>query len=190
MPVAHAAGIFILEPWTVMATSGIDPLNFEISTSTESDGRAPRARRKHTRVENASGLDAHSLARLTRMLDAFEFRVESVHRSVKQAHDELGRIRCDLEAMVRAAPATSRPGRNAVATLTRQERRIALLAASGLSNSEVAAVINIKTETVRGHMKGVSRKLAIHSRWELAYLLGPDGRSYANQPARLDRAEP
>jgi hypothetical protein len=32
-------------------------------------------------------------------------------------------------------------------------------------------------------MKGVFRKLAIHSRWELAYVLAPDGRSVAGRPA-------
>lgn len=151
--------------------------------SMDPDRRVPRARHKHNRVEHERAVDANSMAHLTTVLDAFESRVASIRSTVKQAHVELGRIRCDLEAMVPAAPATRRRGRNTLATLTRQERRIALLAASGLSNGEVAVVINIQAETVRGHMKGVFRKLAIHSRWELAYVLAPDGRSVTGGPA-------
>ncbi len=79
--------------------------------------------------------------------------------------------------MVRAVPEAHRVerGRALWATLTRQERRIALLAADGLSNNQVATDLNITSETVRGHMKGAFRKLGIHSRWELAYLLNPSG---------------
>lgn len=145
----------------------------------DAERRVPRVRDQHTKVGRERAVDTSSLAHLTTVLDAFESRVASIRSTVKQAHVELGRIRCDLEAMVPEAPVTRRRGPNTLPTLTRQERRIALLAASGLSNGEVAAVINIQAETVRGHMKGVFRKLAIHSRWELAYVLGPNGPSDA-----------
>lgn len=156
-----------------MATIDKDWITSEEGASIEPDRWTARERQKRIGVAIESGGGEYCFLSLTMMLDAFEFWVESVHRSVQQAHVELHQIRCHLDALARTAPETRREVRAALDTLTRQETRIALLAAHGLSNSEVAAVINIGAETVRGHMKGVFRKLGIHSRWELAYLVGP-----------------
>jgi DNA-binding CsgD family transcriptional regulator len=138
-----------------------------------------RGRPKRTAVAPGNGREGYSISRLTTIVDMveIELRVESLRRAVALAHDELDRVRRDLEALTHAVPDAQRVerGRELLAALTRQERRIALLAADGLSNSQVAEVINITPETVRGHMKGVFRKLGHHSRWELTYLLSAGG---------------
>jgi DNA-binding CsgD family transcriptional regulator len=138
-----------------------------------------RGRPKRTAVAPKNGRETYAISRLTTIVDVveIELRVESLRRAVALANDELDRVRRDLEALTHAVPEAQRVerGRGLLASLTRQERRIALLAADGLSNRQVAADINITPETVRGHMKGVFRKLGIHSRWELTYLLSPGG---------------
>ena len=162
-----------------MAFAGVEPLIAEHGDSIEPVPKPSRRRPKRTAVALGKGREEYSISRFTTLIDMveIELRVESLRRTVALAHDELDRVRRDLEALTHAVPEAQRvePGRALLATLTRQERRIALLAADGLSNSQVAADINITAETVRGHMKGVFRKLGIHSRWELMYLLRPDG---------------
>jgi DNA-binding NarL/FixJ family response regulator len=163
----------------MVASAGLEPLIGDHGDSIEPVKKALRGRSKRTAVTPGNGREMYSIARLTTVVDMveIELRIESLRRAVALAHDELDRVRRDLEALTQAVPEAHRVerGRALLATLTRQERRIALLAADGLSNSQVAADINITAETVRGHMKGVFRKLGIHSRWELTYLLSPGG---------------
>ena len=159
--------------------AGLDPLIAEHGDAIEPVEQASRRRPKRIAVAPENGREAYSISRLTTVVDMveIELRVESLRRIVALARDELDRVRRDLEALTQAVPEAHRVerGRSLLASLTRQERRIALLAADGLSNHQVAADMNIASETVRGHMKGVFRKLGIHSRWELAYLLSPSG---------------
>jgi DNA-binding NarL/FixJ family response regulator len=163
----------------MMVSAGLEPLVAEHGDAIEPVKKPSRGRSKRTAVAPRNGRATYSISRLTTVVDMveIELRVESLRRTVALARDELDRVRRDLEALTHAVPEAQRVerGRALLATLTRQERRIALLAADGLSNSQVAADINITAETVRGHMKGVFRKLGIHSRWELTYLLSPDG---------------
>ncbi|MFX3635575.1 MAG: LuxR C-terminal-related transcriptional regulator [Candidatus Pristimantibacillus sp.] len=48
--------------------------------------------------------------------------------------------------------------------LTEQEKKVLLLIAGGLSNKEIALHLNIKSETVKFHIKNVYRKLEVNSR--------------------------
>ena len=62
-----------------------------------------------------------------------------------------------------------------VGQLTESERRVAELAASGLTNREIAAKLFISPKTVEVNLSRVYRKLGIRSRAELARLTGrPD----------------
>ena len=74
-----------------------------------------------------------------------------------------------------------RPG--ATDELTPSEERVARLAASGLTNREVAAALIVSQKTVEAHLARVYRKLGIRSRAELGARMStpPDGRQ---TPAR------
>ncbi len=65
--------------------------------------------------------------------------------------------------------------------LTPSEQRVAELAASGMSNKEIAAKLFISPKTVELHLSRVYRKLGIHSRGELIRL-------QAAEPGRLQPA--
>jgi DNA-binding NarL/FixJ family response regulator len=60
-------------------------------------------------------------------------------------------------------------------TLTESERRIARLAACGITNREIAASLFISPKTVEAGLARVYRKLGIRTRAELGSHLGTDG---------------
>ena len=59
------------------------------------------------------------------------------------------------------------PRRHSQIELTATELRVAELAASGLTNREVAQATFMSAKTVETHLASVYRKLGIHSRAEL-----------------------
>ena len=87
--------------------------------------------------------------------------------------------RLALAATVAGAPprpvtAGARPRRaslSGVDALTASERRIADLAAVGLSNHEIAGQLFVSVRTVEFHLSGAFRKLGIGSRRELTSAL-------------------
>ena len=64
--------------------------------------------------------------------------------------------------------------RSGIEALTPSERRIAQLAAEGLSNREIAQALFVTQKTVKMHLSNAYRKLDIQSRGELAELLGSE----------------
>jgi DNA-binding NarL/FixJ family response regulator len=52
--------------------------------------------------------------------------------------------------------------------MTQREREVIALIAVGLSNKEIAARLNIATDTVKSHVRNVMDKLALHSRLQIA----------------------
>jgi len=73
----------------------------------------------------------------------------------------------------------ARPRRGAfsgVDSLTVGERRVAELAADGLTNRQIANTLTVSIKTVSSQLTAVYRKLDIHSRGTLAAALGADGR--------------
>jgi DNA-binding CsgD family transcriptional regulator len=65
-----------------------------------------------------------------------------------------------------------RPRNSGVDSLTPSERRIAEMAADGLSNPEIAQALFVTRKTVEAHLAGAYRKLDIRSRTELRGALG------------------
>jgi DNA-binding CsgD family transcriptional regulator len=78
----------------------------------------------------------------------------------RQARDELSRV-----GLHRGDPRA----------LTPTERQIAMLAASGLTNREVAAAAFVSAKTVEANLGRVYAKLGIRSRAELGARMGPPG---------------
>jgi DNA-binding CsgD family transcriptional regulator len=75
---------------------------------------------------------------------------------------------------VRLSPRT--PGRRPLGReLSGSERRVARLAAEGLSNSQIAARLNLSTKTVEHHLRSTLRKLDLTSRQELGDRLADGG---------------
>ena len=72
--------------------------------------------------------------------------------------------------------------RRAPAELTATERRVAELAAAGLTNREVAARAFMSPKTVEANLARVYRKFGIRSRAELGARLGPMGSASTDQP--------
>lgn len=66
--------------------------------------------------------------------------------------------------------------------LTETEQRVAELAASGLTNRDVAATLFISPKTVEANLAKVYRKLGIRSRAELGARLGSQQRSGRDEP--------
>ena len=58
-------------------------------------------------------------------------------------------------------------------SLTASERRVADLAARGLSNPEIAQTLVVSRSTVESHLHSAYRKLDVGSRLQLAQILGP-----------------
>jgi len=98
-------------------------------------------------------------------------------RSAREALEQARAIFEELGARLwaeRAADELRRvSGRRAAAPdrLTETERRVASLAAQGLSNKHIAAALFMSVHTVEAHLTRVYRKLGVRSRAELAHRL-------------------
>ena len=67
--------------------------------------------------------------------------------------------------------------------LTPAEERVARLAATGMTNQQVAAALVVSAKTVDAHLGRAYRKLGIHTRAELgAHMAQRDARSEAARP--------
>ena len=66
------------------------------------------------------------------------------------------------------------PRRRAADELTATERRVAELAAAGITNREIARAVFMSDKTVEAHIARVYRKLGIHSRAELGARMAGD----------------
>jgi DNA-binding NarL/FixJ family response regulator len=88
--------------------------------------------------------------------------------SLERARSEFERLGTPLWAE-RARAEMSRLGlrRSAGSELTTSERRVAELAATGLTNRDVAAALFVSPKTVEANLARVYRKLGIRSRAEL-----------------------
>jgi DNA-binding CsgD family transcriptional regulator len=98
---------------------------------------------------------------------------------------QCGATRLAQRARTELLAAGARPRRGALTgleALTASERRVAELAAAGLSNPEIAQSLFVTLNTVEGHLRHVYRKLSIGSRGQLPAAL----RSAAPETARPD----
>jgi DNA-binding CsgD family transcriptional regulator len=82
-------------------------------------------------------------------------------------HSSAERIARSVRAELSAAGGRRRRRDEDRSALTAQERRVFELAASGLSNAQIAAALTVSPKTVDNHLQRIYAKLGIHSRREL-----------------------
>ena len=78
------------------------------------------------------------------------------------------------DALIAARDRIDRPASRGVAALTVSERKVAQLAAHGLSNRAIAGQLWVTVKTVELHLTSTYKKLDLRSRRELAKVLGAD----------------
>jgi DNA-binding CsgD family transcriptional regulator len=104
-------------------------------------------------------------------------RQRAARESLEQAlavFDELGAALWAAKAREELARIGGR--RRAAKELTETERRVASLAAEGLSNKEIASTLYMSVHTVEAHLSHIYRKLEVRSRTELGRRFsGSDG---------------
>jgi DNA-binding CsgD family transcriptional regulator len=120
---------------------------------------------------------ARALADLGAMLRRRNRRAEAreLLRDATDAAHRCGAKRLAEQAETELRATGARPRRvmlSGVDSLTASERRIAHLAAEGLTNREIAQMLFVTARTVEGHLTSVFRKLLLDSRAELASALG------------------
>lgn len=99
-------------------------------------------------------------------------------RAAYEAFESWGAVRFAERARVELL-ATGETARKRSAgarfVLTPQERRVASLASSGLTNTEIATRLFVTTSTAEFHLNKVFRKLGVTSRKQIAAVLGETG---------------
>jgi DNA-binding CsgD family transcriptional regulator len=67
-----------------------------------------------------------------------------------------------------------RTGDAGTTALSKREREIAVLVATGKSNADIAAVLFLSQKTVEGHMGRIFKKLDVSSRAQVAATIARD----------------
>jgi DNA-binding CsgD family transcriptional regulator len=95
---------------------------------------------------------------------------EPLRRGLEMAHEARAEPLAERarEELLASGARPRRPWLTGVDALTPSELRVARLAAAGASNPEIAQALFVTTQTVKGHLSNVYRKLAISARAELA----------------------
>jgi DNA-binding NarL/FixJ family response regulator len=107
-------------------------------------------------------------------LDSLEASLGRLHHNLAQLDRDLRQARADYRRLVelnRDRVGNRLPQGKALGALTQQERRVAMLAAHGYGNHELAAQLHVSVHTVKSQMCSILRKLDLRSRWELDTLL-------------------
>jgi DNA-binding NarL/FixJ family response regulator len=115
------------------------------------------------------GSDARRVDGWPAAATSLERKLQSVQRALEEARRELSRARGDYEALrsIAVQLGTDLATETVQARLSPQEWRVALLAAEGRSDLELALMLHLSVHTVKTHVKNILRKLVLHSRWQL-----------------------
>ena len=121
---------------------------------------------------------AQALSALGRRLG--KRRPEAARELLSRALDLADRCGAELafdlkQALVEAGARPRRSALEGLASLTASERRIAGMAATGMSNKAIAQALFVTTKTVEMHLGNTYRKLGIRSRQDLPETLAVDG---------------
>lgn len=138
-----------------------------VSETVSDTGAAALAREFDRLAEHALTDDLHVIA-----AEAFA-HASTLYRSAGEPRDAAASARrrdeqfavCGIERLTMVAELTSSP-------LSRREREIAMMAAGGRSNREIAERLVLSIRTVETHLQRVFTKLGVRRRSELAEALG------------------
>jgi DNA-binding NarL/FixJ family response regulator len=97
---------------------------------------------------------------------------EAASRTLREALDAFEILGTPLWADRVRAELNRASGIRTQAELTASERRVAELAATGITNREMAAALFISPKTVEANLSRIYRKLNIRSRAELGRIMG------------------
>jgi DNA-binding CsgD family transcriptional regulator len=128
------------------------------------------ARLEHARAMADLGAALRRAGQRAESRDVLRVALDLAHRCGATALTE--RTRTELLA---AGGRPRRPVISGLDSMTPSERRVAQLAADGLSNREIAQNLFVTTRTVEGHLTHAYQKLAITSREQLPAALAPTG---------------
>ncbi len=113
-----------------------------------------------------------------------EVSLRRLYQSLATAEREVRRLRgayTNLRAASREVM-QSCEARPQLPRLTFQERRVALLAASGKSNREIGTALHVSLHTVKSQMKSILRKLELRSRTQIVFVMTLGGNPRAADP--------
>jgi DNA-binding CsgD family transcriptional regulator len=139
----------------------------------ESIERLSRTRQK-TDLARAHLLYGEWLRRQRRRIDSRE-QLATAERMFKSIGMSAFAGRAARELRTTGTPTRKHTDRSSEPQLTPQEAHVARLAASGLSNPEIAVQLFISRHTVQYHLRKVFAKLGITSRTQLDRVLPTDG---------------
>jgi DNA-binding NarL/FixJ family response regulator len=131
------------------------------------DGDALTSVSVRFRVRGALPLAAEAAAQAARA-----YRAAGRRRKSREARTAAHGILADHGGSLPPWMATERPPVHAAAALTAREREVAALAATGLSNRDIAGRLVVSVRTVENHLHRVYHKLGVTARAELARVLG------------------
>ncbi|MEE1931383.1 helix-turn-helix transcriptional regulator [Streptomyces sp. TRM 70351] len=146
------------------STSGLARLQADhVTALAQSDGDALAAVAQRFRAMGARPLAAEALAQAARAHQA-----AGRFRKGQAAWAACQELLAAIDAPLPPWAAGEHPDDSLRATLTRREREVAALVASGLSNREIAARLVLSVRTVENHLHRVYNKLGISARKEIA----------------------
>jgi DNA-binding CsgD family transcriptional regulator/Tfp pilus assembly protein PilF len=193
---AEARALAAEEVTLARAFKGLRTLGVALRAAGLTDGgqRGIELLRQAVRVLEGSGArleHARAMADLGAALRRAGQRAESreILRAALDLAHRCGALALTERARTELAAAGGRPRRlvlSGLDSLTPSERRVAQLAAGGLSNRDIAQNLFITARTVEGHLTHAYQKLAITSREQLpAALAPPGGEATATAPIHL-----
>jgi DNA-binding CsgD family transcriptional regulator len=101
------------------------------------------------------------------VLMSVERNLELLCHSLADADKHLQALRVGYDSLYEAAHSVTHTVEGPLRRLTDRERRVAMLAACGQGDRQIAASLNVSINTVKTQMKSVLAKIGIRSRWQL-----------------------
>lgn len=111
-----------------------------------------------------------------------ELKTVVMHGGVWLGNDLLQTL---IGATKTVTPVASANVKKALSLLTKREKEVALEAAKGLSNKEIARIFNITERTIKAHISATLEKLGVKDRLQLALVLNEKNTEPTHQAGKV-----